>query len=78
MRSDQDYWRQLAYDWTHAEHVGLDEPAWRERFSSGRPGREHLMESDVRDLLAKAPERIRVWRGAVRGVNEDGLSWTID
>jgi hypothetical protein len=42
------------------------------------PGREHLMAPDVREVLAGAPERIRVWRGAVRGVNEAGLSWAID
>ena len=76
MSEDEDYWHRLAHDWTQIECPGLDGAAWRERFTSSRPGREWLMVEDVRELMAGLPERVRVWRGAVRGVNEAGLSWT--
>jgi hypothetical protein len=32
---------------------------------------------DVRELVADLPERVRIWRGAVRGINEGGLSWAV-
>ena len=73
--TDAEYWQRLADAWTHSE--GLDGDEWRVRFSSTRPGREHLMAPDVRELVAGFPERIRVWRGAVRGVNEEGFSWAV-
>lgn len=74
--TDADYWRRLARAWTHAEHPGEGGP-WRELFSSTRPGREHMMAEDVRELVDRFPERLRIWRGAVRGVNEAGLAWTL-
>jgi hypothetical protein len=74
--SDEDYWHKLGYDWMNTERPGLEDSSWRERFGSTRPGREHLMAPDVRELMTALPERVRVWRGAVRGVNEAGLSWT--
>ena len=36
------------------------------------------MALDVRRVVAGFPDRVRVWRGAVAGVNETGLSWAID
>ena len=36
------------------------------------------MEEDVRELLVTLPERVRVWRGTVRGAaHELGLAWTV-
>jgi hypothetical protein len=34
------------------------------------------MPTDVRELVDALPARVRMWRGAVRGVNEAGLAWT--
>ena len=75
MSDNKEYWQRLAWDWMHAESPG-ESRSWRVRFESTLPGREHLMAPDVRELVAELPDRLRVWRGAVRGVNEAGLSWT--
>jgi hypothetical protein len=56
-RSDKAYWRRLANAWTHAEGVSVPGQSWRELFTSTRPGREYLMEADVRELVAGLPER---------------------
>ena len=75
---DCDYWRQLRSDWTQTERPGEEADQWRARFTDPRPGREHLMDDDERDLVASLPDRVRVYRGAVRGVNETGLSWGVE
>lgn len=37
-----------------------------------------MMTADERAALAALPEIVTVYRGADRGVNEDGLSWSLD
>jgi hypothetical protein len=74
MTADETYWRELAAEWMNAEEPSRSEHQWRKLLSSSRPGREAMMEPHVREFVAQLPERIRVWRGAVRGLNERGFS----
>jgi hypothetical protein len=78
MTADETYWRELAAEWMNAEEPSRSEHQWRKLLSSSRPGREAMMEPHVREFVAQLPERIRVWRGAVRGLNERGFSWALE
>lgn len=73
---DETYWSLLADLWIDSESIGQTADEWIEMLDSTRPG--SMMTAEEAETLAAMPERIAVFRGAVEGVNEDGLSWTLD
>jgi hypothetical protein len=73
---DETYWSLLAELWVDSESIGQTADEWVEMLDSTRPG--SMMSPEEAEALAALPERIEVFRGAVEGVNEDGLSWTLD
>ena len=76
--SDAKYWSLLASVWTDTENGWQNLPTWRALFWSKRPGRENLMDADERFTLANLPEIVEIYRGCVNGINEDGISWTLN
>lgn len=73
---DETYWSLLAELWVDSESIGQAIDEWAEMLDSTRPG--SMMSPEEAKALAALPERIEVFRGAVEGVNEEGLSWTLD
>jgi hypothetical protein len=51
---------------------------WRALFGSDRPARGHLMDENEHFTFGNLPETVEIYRGCQEGINEDGLSWTLD
>lgn len=76
--SDKEYWSLLESVWTDTENGWQNLPTWRALFWSKRPGRENLMDENERFTLANLPETVEIYRGCLNGINEDGMSWTLN
>lgn len=73
----REYWRVLAFVWTHTDVIYPDLARWRELFAdSERPGREHLMAERERARLTALPDVVRVYRGFGNPGGENGIAWT--
>ena len=78
---DDRYWSLLgriygAQKFTHYSRDVIDT-----LFRADRPGRENLMDSDERDVLARVPNVVTVYRGYTDDDWEgfaDGIAWTLD
>jgi len=78
---DDRYWSLLgqvygAQKFTHDSRDVIDT-----LFRADRPGRENLMEPDERDVLARLPDVLTVYRGYSDDNCEgfaDGIAWTLD
>lgn len=75
---DKDYWRLVADVWIDSENIWQNMDEWIDLLASERPGREQMMNEENQAALAALGETLTVYRGCVREVNEDGLSWTLD
>lgn len=75
---DDKYWSLLASIWTDTENGWQNLDTWRALFSSNRPGRGHLMDADEHLTLRYLPDTVEIYRGCEKGVNEDGISWTLN
>jgi hypothetical protein len=78
---DDRYWSLLgrvygAQKFTHYSRDVIDT-----LFRADRPGRENLMEPDERDVLARLPDVLTVYRGYTDDNEEgyeDGIAWSLD
>lgn len=75
---DDKYWSLLASIWTDTENGWQNLDTWRALFASERPGRGHLMDVDEHSTLRNLPDTVEIYRGCEKGVNEDGISWTLN
>jgi hypothetical protein len=77
---DATYWSLVGSVWVDSENVWQNRAEWDVVFHGLREHDEahHMMDDDERATLAQLPDRIKVYRGAVDQVNDDGLSWTLD
>lgn len=75
--SDAKYWSLLAGIWTDTENAWQNLDEWRKLFNSNRPHRERLMDRDEVLALSSLPDTVKVYRGCQKGINEDGISWTL-
>jgi hypothetical protein len=76
--SDKKYWSILSDIWTDTENQWQNLGAWKRLLSSQRYHRHSLMDDTEIQLLNSLPELVTIYRGCVKGQNEDGLSWTLD
>lgn len=76
--TDKNYWEMLSSVWVDSENIWQHMEQWRMLLGSFRPGKRFFMSKDERQALQQMPSRFPVYRGCVRGQNEDGLSWTLD
>jgi hypothetical protein len=76
--SDTKYWSILSGIWTDTENKWQNLEQWKELLSANRPDRHYLMDESEVQLLNSLPELVTIYRGCVKGLNEDGLSWTLD
>jgi hypothetical protein len=75
---DSKYWSILSGIWTDTENQWQNLEQWKELLSSNRSNRHYLMNDTEIQLLNSLPELVTIYRGCVKGLNEDGLSWTLD
>jgi len=76
--SDRQYWELLSAIWTDTENSWQNLNVWRELFKSEREHKRFMMDELSYHVYKQMPEKVTVWRGCQRGVNEIGLSWTFD
>jgi hypothetical protein len=76
--SDTQYWSLLSDIWTDTENQWQGIDKWKQLLSSNRPSRHYLMNEEEFNLLQSLPELVTIYRGCQAGVNENGLSWTLD
>jgi hypothetical protein len=76
--SDTKYWSILSGIWTDTENQWQNLEQWTELLSANRSSRHYLMNESEVQLLNSLPEFVKIYRGCVKGLNEDGLSWTLD
>jgi hypothetical protein len=76
--SDTKYWSILSGIWTDTENQWQNLEQWKELLSANRSSRHYLMDESEVQLLNSLPEFVKIYRGCVKGLNENGLSWTLD
>lgn len=76
--SDDDYWLCLGAMWSGDEAPMLHREWWVNTLTSPRPHRHLLMDDQERQLLARLPARLQIFRGFSRLACQDGFSWTLD
>lgn len=75
--SDEKYWSLLASIWTDTENAWQNLDEWRKLFNSSRPKRQRLMDRDEVLAYDSLPDTVKIYRGCQKGINEDGISWTL-
>jgi hypothetical protein len=76
--SDTDYWRVLSDVWIDTENQYAYLKEWKKLLSSKRPNRHYMMVEEEDNILRSLNDEVTVYRGCQKGLNEDGLSWTLD
>jgi hypothetical protein len=74
---DETYWSLLASIWTDTENSWQNLDEWRKLFSSNRPHRDRLMDRDEILAYNSLADTVKVYRGCEKGINENGISWTL-
>lgn len=75
--SDEKYWSLLASIWTDTENAWQNLDEWRKLFNSSRPKRQRLMDRDEVLAYDSLPDTVKIYRGCQKGINKDGISWTL-
>lgn len=70
------WWSILGDVWTDSENIWQNRVQWEELFKTIRHDSRAMMTPRERKALRSFPKTVRVYRGAVADLNEDGLSWT--
>lgn len=73
---DGDYWEALSWLWIDSENIWQNKAGWIDLLRSNRPG--SLMNEDEQEEFKQLPEKITIYRGCIKGLNEEGISWTMD
>jgi len=76
--SDTAYWKLLADIWTDTENQWQNYEEWKNLIGSERGSRHYLMNEEEFNLLQSLSEEVTIYRGCQKGINENGLSWTLD
>ena len=76
--SNEEYWTLLAHVWTDTENAWQYRERWVELYESKRPMRHALMDDEESKEYDALPDMVTIYRGCQKGINEDGLSWTLD
>lgn len=76
--SDWKYWKILGEIWVDTENQHANIRAWKNLLNSKRPHRHYFMGEDETNLLLSLPDEVTIYRGCLKGRNENGLSWTLD
>lgn len=78
---DKRYWKLLSDVWIDTENAWQNLSKWVSVFTSNRPNRDAMMDAGEKMLLSALDfhdELVTVYRGCQKGVNENGISWTLE
>lgn len=73
-----DPWPTLGTVWIDSENIWENGDVWRMLLTAHPDGPRSMMDDRDRAAYDALPDVITVYRGASRGQNESGLSWTLD
>jgi hypothetical protein len=76
--TDENYWKLLSSIWTDTENSYQDLGTWKNLFKSKRGQRHNLMTEDELNTMESLDDTVTIFRGCVKNLNEDGLSWTLN
>jgi len=76
--SDTDYWKLLSNVWTDTENQYAHIEEWKNLLASKRSSRHYMMNEEEDNILRSLAQEVTIYRGCQKGINEDGLSWTLD
>jgi hypothetical protein len=76
--SDTDYWRLLSDVWIDTENQYAYLNEWKKLLASKRPNRHYMMGEEEDNIFRSLSNQVTIYRGCQKGLNEDGLSWTLD
>ena len=76
--TDTQYWKLLSEIWTDTENQWQGLTKWKQLLESPRPNRHYLMNEEEFNLLQSLSDEITIYRGCEPGLNENGLSWTLN
>jgi hypothetical protein len=76
--SDTDYWRLLSDVWIDTENQYAYIKEWKKLLASKRSNRHYMMTEEEDNILRSLAQEVTIYRGCQKGINEDGLSWTLD
>jgi len=76
--SDTDYWKLLSDIWIDTENQYAYLKEWKKLLASKRSNRHYMMDEEEDNILRSLPEEVTIYRGCQKGINEDGLSWSLD
>jgi hypothetical protein len=74
---DKEYWSLLGQIWTDTENGWAHLAQWKKFFKSDRAHRNYLMDWDEQMALDSLADRVTIYRGCQKGLNENGISWTL-
>ena len=80
---DDRYWTILGRIYAVLDFTHSNFDLFHQLFRADRPGRENLMEPDERDVLARLPDELTVYRGYAYEDDDEqdfaeGIAWTLD
>jgi hypothetical protein len=75
---DVGYWRLLTQVWVDTENQYAYLNDWKKLLASDRRDRHYMMNEEDDQALRSLPEEVTIYRGCQKGLNENGLSWTLD
>lgn len=75
---DTKYWSLLASIWVDTENQWQHLDKWKQLLSSDRPNRHYMMSEESDRTLTALDDEVTIYRGCQKGLNENGLSWTLD
>ena len=76
--SDTDYWKLLSDIWVDTENQYAHLEEWKKLLASKRPNRHYMMTEEEDNILRALSQEVTIYSGCQKGINEDGLSWTLD
>ena len=74
---DKEYWNLLGSIWTDTENGWANLAQWKKFFKSKRAYRNYLMDWDEQMALDSLADTVTIYRGCQKGLNENGISWTL-
>jgi hypothetical protein len=76
--SDTDYWKLLSDVWIDTENQYAYLKEWKRLLTSKRSNRHYMMTEEEDNLLRSLADEVTIYRGCQKGLNENGLSWTLN
>jgi hypothetical protein len=72
------YWQLLTQVWIDTENQYAYLKDWKKLLASDRGNRHDMMNDEDNQALRSLPDEVTIYRGCQKGLNENGLSWTLD